>query len=315
VKALRLPVVVGMLALAPLAPLAAAQAPAREARGVAECSQTSTGLVPLTDMGKRRYHGQRGGLYPNGANQPPRGYLTQGLAAAKRVRPIKGRIVALSIGMSSTTQEFQAFIRSATGDAEINPAVKLVDGAVGGWDARRIAKSPAGYWRAVDRRLAAAGSSRKEVQAVWLKVAISGEDRQFPLDANALRTNLRTIARTMARRYPSLRLVYVSSRIYGGYAVTALNPEPAAYDSAYAVRGLVQDRMQGKKVKGPWIGWGPYLWADGLKPRADGLTWACDEFRKDGTHPSATGAAKVARLLLQFFKSDPTAKNWFSAAP
>jgi lysophospholipase L1-like esterase len=311
VKALRLPVVIGVLALAPLA---AAQAPAGEARGVAECNQTSTGLLPLTDMGKRRYHGQRGGLYPNGSNQPPRGYLTQGLAAAKRVRPIKGRIVVLSIGMSNTTQEFQALIRSATGDTGINPAVKLVDGAIGGWDARRIAKSAAGYWRAVDRRLAAAGSSPKEVQAVWLKVAISGEDRQFPLDANALRANLRTIARTMARRYPNLRLVYVSSRIYGGYAVTALNPEPAAYDSAYAVRGLVQERMQGK-VKGPWIGWGPYLWADGLKPRADGLTWACDEFRKDGTHPSATGAGKVARLLLQFFKSDPTAKNWFSAAP
>jgi hypothetical protein len=311
VKALRLPVVIGMLALAPLA---AAHAPAGEARGVAECSQTSTGLVPLTDMGKRRYRGQRGGLYPSGSNQPPRPYLAQGLAAAKRVRPIKGRIVLLSIGMSNTTQEFQAFMRSATGDAGVNPAVKLVDGAIGSWDARRIAKVGAGYWPAVDRRLAAAGASPKEVQAVWLKVAISGEDRQFPQDANALRANLRTIARIMARRYPNLRLVYSSSRIYGGYAVTALNPEPAAYDSAYAVRGLIQDRMQGK-VKGPWIGWGPYLWADGLKPRADGLTWACDDFRKDGTHPSAAGAAKVARSLLQFFKSDPTTKNWFSTAP
>lgn len=297
-----------------LAPLAAAQAPAGEARGVAECSQTSTGLVPLTDMGKRRYHGQRGGLYPNGSNQPPRPYLAQGLAAAKRVRQIKGRIVLLSIGMSNTTQEFQAFMRSATGDAGINPAVKLVDGAINGWDARRIGRVGAGYWPAVDRRLTAAGASPKEVQAVWLKVAISGEDRQFPQDANALRTNLRAIARIMARRYPNLRLVYVSSRIYGGYAVTAVNPEPAAYDSAYAVRGLVQDRMQGK-VKGPWIGWGPYLWADGLKPRADGLTWACDDFRKDGTHPSAAGAAKVARSLVQFFKSDPTTKNWFSTAP
>jgi lysophospholipase L1-like esterase len=308
---LRLLVPIGVLALAAFA---AAQAPAREARSAAECSQTSTGLVPVTDMGKRRYHGQRGGLYPNGSNQPARAYLTQGLAAAKRVRPIKGRIVVLSIGMSNTTQEFQAFMRMATADTGINPAVKLVDGAIGGWDARRIAKPGAGYWKAVDRRLATSGASAKEVQAVWLKVAISGEDRQFPQDANALRANLRAIARIMARRYPNLRLTYVSSRIYGGYAVTALNPEPAAYDSAYAVRGVVQDRMQGK-VKGTWIGWGPYLWADGLKPRTDGLTWTCDDFRKDGTHPSAAGAAKVARLLLQFFKSDPTTKNWFSAAP
>jgi lysophospholipase L1-like esterase len=35
--------------------------------------------------------------------------------------------------------------------------------------------------------------------------------------------------------------------------------------------------------------------------------------RKDGTHPSPAGAAKVARLLLQFFKSDVTAKSWFVA--
>jgi len=307
---LRLFVVSSVLAVSVVA---AAQAPARETRLNAECSQTSTGLVPLTDMGKRRYKGQRGGLYPNGSNQPPAGYLKQGLAVAKRVRPIKGRIVVLSVGMSNTSQEFQTFIRSLDGDATINRAVKPVDGAIGSWDARRISKPLAGYWSAVDRRLAAVGVSRRDVQVVWLKEAIAGEDREFPKDANALRANLRSIARILPRRYPNLRLIYVSSRIYGGYAVTALNPEPAAYDSGYAVRGLIQDRMQGK-LRGPWIGWGPYLWADGLKPRSDGLTWTCDDMRKDGTHPSATGAAKVGRLLLQFFKADPTAKNWFVAA-
>jgi len=304
--------VASSVVLGSVAAFAAAQAPAREARPSAECSQTSTGLVPLTEMGKRRYHGERGGLYPNGSNQPPRGYLKQGFAAAKRVRPVNGRIVVLSIGMSMATQEFRALMKAAAGDAAINPAVELVDGSIAGWDARRISKPKAGYWGAVDRRLAASGAARKEVQAVWLKEAISGEDRQFPHDANALRANLRAIARILAARFPNLRLIYVSSRTYGGYAVTALNPEPAAYDSAYAARGLVQDRMQGK-LKRPWIGWGPYLWADGLTPRSDGLTWACDDFRKDGTNPSATGAAKVARLLLQFFKSDPTAKSWFVA--
>jgi hypothetical protein len=308
---LRLVAVIGALAAA--STIAAAQAPAREARQSADCGQVATGLVPLTDMGKRRYKGQRGGLYPNGSNQPPRTYLRQGLAAAKRVHPINGRIVVLSIGMSMATQEFRAFMRSAAGDSSINPTVKLVDGAIGSWDARRISKPTAGYWPAVDGRLAAAGAARREVQAVWLKEAIAGEDRQFPKDANALRANLSSIARILPRRFPNLRLIYTSSRIYGGYAVTALNPEPAAYDSGYAVRGLIQNRMQGK-LKGPWIGWGPYLWADGLRARSDGLTWTCDDVRKDGTNPSAAGAAKVARLLLQFFKSDPTAKNWFLAA-
>ena len=32
---------------------------------------------------------------------------------------------------------------------------------------------------------------------------------------------------------------------------------------------------------------------------------------RDGTHPSDSGREKVARLLLDFFKTDPTAKSWF----
>jgi hypothetical protein len=309
VNALRLFVLILLAAV----PLAAAQAPSGEARSAPECTQTSTGLVPLTDLGKRKYKGQRGGLYPGGINQPSRPYLKAGLAASKRVRPINARIVLLSIGMSNATQEFRAFMRLATGDPEISPAVKFVDGAMGGWDARQVARG-GGYWPTLDRRLAAEGVSPREVQVVWLKEAIAGEDRMFPQDAKALKTNLRAIAQILARRFPNLRLIYTSSRTYGGYAVTPLNPEPAAYDSGYAVRWLVQDRMEGK-LKGPWIGWGPYLWTDGTKGRADGLTWTCDDVRKDGTHPSPAGADKVARLLLQFFKSNPTAKTWFTPTP
>lgn len=300
-----------ILAMLAVTPLAAAQPPNGQAVAAAACNQTSTGLVPLTDLGKRKYRGHLGGLYPGGANQPSRLYLKQGLAAAKRVRPVNGRIVLLSIGMSNASQEFRSFMRLATGDPQLNPAVRLVDGAMGTWDARRVARPGAGYWAALDRRLVAAGTSPREVQAVWLKESISGEDRAFPQDAKALKTNLRAIAQTLARRFPNLRMIYTSSRTYGGYAVTALNPEPAAYDSGYAVRWLIQDRME-SKLKGPWIGWGPYLWTDGTKGRADGMTWTCDDVRKDGTHPSPAGANKIANLLLQFFKTDPTAKSWFA---
>ena len=128
-----------LLASLALVPVAAAQAPAGEARVSAECTQVSTGLVPLTDLGKRRWKGWQGGLYPGGVNRPSRAYLTRGLAAAKRVKPIKGRVVVLSLGIANAEQEFRALTRLTTGDAEVNPTVKLVDGAMGGWDARRIA--------------------------------------------------------------------------------------------------------------------------------------------------------------------------------
>jgi hypothetical protein len=308
VTILRLIVVLSLLAAGAVA---IAQAPAGDVRSAAECSQTSTGLIPLTDLGKRRYKGQRGGLYPNGLNQPGRLYLRQGLAAAKRVRPVNGRVVLLSIGMSNTTQEFQPFMRLAAGDSGLSPTVELVDGAIGGWDARRVSRPAGAYWTALDRRLRGHGVTPLEVQVVWLKEAIAGEDRPFPRDARALKSHLRAIVQILARRFRNLRLIYTSSRTYAGYAVTAFNPEPAAYDSGYAVRWLVQDRMQGR-LKGPWIGWGPYLWTDGQRGRADGLMWTCQDVRKDGTHPSPEGAAKVARALLQFFKTDPTAKTWFT---
>jgi hypothetical protein len=308
VKVLRLIVLLSLAVI----PVAAARAPGVEARSTAECGQTSTGLVPLTDLGKRRYRGQQGGLYPGGQNRPSRAYLARGLAAAQRVRPIRGRVVFLSVGIANADQEFRALERAAAGDLEINPAVTLVDGAMGGWDARRIARPGAGYWRAVDRRLAAEGATAGDVQVVWLKTVISGEDRAFPADAKALRNQLRSIVTLLTRRFRSLRLVYVSSRSYGGYAVSPFNPEPAAYDGGFAVKWLVQERVS-SKAKLPWVGWGPYLWADGLRPRNDGLTWACEDFKEDGTQPSPAGSMKVARLLLRFFKSDLTAKSWFLA--
>jgi lysophospholipase L1-like esterase len=66
-------------------------------------------------------------------------------------------------------------------------------------------------------------------------------------------------------------------------------------------------------VKAPLVLWGPYLWADGLKPRKDDkLTWERqDLIPRDGTHPSRSGKEKVARLLLEFFKANPTSRQWF----
>jgi hypothetical protein len=149
------------------------------------------------------------------------------------------------------------------------------------------------------------------VQVVWLKQAIAGEDRPFPQDARALRTKLRSILRIVNGRFPNLRLVYVSSRTYGGYAITHLNPEPFAYESGFAAKWLVQDAIGGQAGRA-WVGWGPYLWTDGLQGRRDGLTWTCDDVLEDGTHPSPEGARKVSRLLMEFFSGEPTAKSWFA---
>ena len=63
----------------------------------------------------------------------------------------------------------------------------------------------------------------------------------------------------------------------------------------------------------PLLLWGPYLWIDGVTPRQnDGLVWTRNDCASDGTHPSpASGRDKVGKLLLQFFKNDPTSRTWF----
>ena len=66
------------------------------------------------------------------------------------------------------------------------------------------------------------------------------------------------------------------------------------------------------QVQVPLLLWGPYLWANGVKGRQqDDLIWNREDLGRDGTHPSDLGRTKVAKLLLDFFQNDPTAKPWF----
>jgi hypothetical protein len=212
--------------------------------------------------------------------------------------------------MSNATQEFSAFKLLADGDARKSRRVTIVDGAQGGWDAVRVADRSARYWEVVDARLRTAGVTRRQVEAIWLKEAIARPTETFPADAARLRSRLRVIVGIARDRFPNLRLVYLSSRTYGGYAVTPLNPEPYAYQSGFAVKWTVADRIAGR-LRGPFLAWGPYLWADGSTPRRDGFVWTCEDVGPDGTHPSAMGRRKVAERLLGFFTSDRTARVWF----
>ncbi len=289
----------------------------------ANCANTSVGFTPLIDLGTGTYKGYKGGLYGSDKNAPPAAYLKYGLARARAVKPLDangkpsadGKIVLLSIGMSNTTIEFSQFKRTADADNAKNPHLTIVDGAIGGQDAEIVANPNSRYWQGVSERLSAAGTTPAQVQAVWLKEAISHESEPFPQDAQHLQRDLQAIVGNLRKSFPNLELIYLSSRTYAGYATTPLNPEPYAYHSGFAVQWLVKVAIKAKAGSnasaGPWIGWGPYLWTNGTKGRSDGLTWTCDDVREDGTHPSTSGTQKVDGLLMQFFTTDRTARTWF----
>jgi hypothetical protein len=278
-------------------------------------------VTPLTDLGSARYLGFAGGLYPNGRNSRPASYEKAGVALSATVQPLdkdgklsnSGKIVMISIGMSNASSEFSEFIQLADNDPRKNPSTVMIDAARGGADAREIALPSGGYWFHVDRRLQANKISPSQVQIVWLKAALGYEPRAFPEKALLLQEALRSILEILRTKFACLKLVYVASRIYGGYSETDLSPEPIAYESAFAVKWLIEERINNPDPDRsvPWVSWGPYLWADGMTPRRDGLIWERSDFEADGVHPSAQGALKVGTRLFQFFESDSSAQPWF----
>lgn len=298
------------------------------------------GLKPLTDMAADdRYQGQDGGLYGGGKNEPPKEHLEAALQQANLIQPLDaegkpsddGKIIFVSIGMSNTTQEFSAFVPLANADPAKSRKLVIVDGAQGGMDAKAWALSgrpdrpgSRNPWEVLDQRLKQADVTAEQVQVAWVKQALAGPARlgEFPEHAEVLKKDMVTLLNKLKEKFPNLRMAYLSSRIYAGYAETPLNPEPYAYESAFAVRWLIQEQSKGEPklnfnpekaaVTSPLLLWGPYLWADGEKGRkTDSLVWKPEDLGPDGTHPSDSGRRKVAELLLNFVKTDPTAKVWF----
>src|SRR4029453_5306690 len=145
----------------------------------ADCTGTSTGFIPLVDLGAGTYQGYPGGLYPDASNSwPPshdsalnrsgRGMLLNSLGLPDAAA---GKIVLMSVGMSNTTQEFSAFIPLANADPVKNSRLVIVDAAQGGQDAAIISNPNAAYWTHVDQKLSNASVTPLQVEAVWLKEA------------------------------------------------------------------------------------------------------------------------------------------------
>lgn len=313
---------------------AEANADRREKGGLA--SPAHADLKPLDELGTDEYQGFQGGFYPDGKNQRPEAHEAAGLALGKQVQPLdadgkpdsEGSIVLLSIGMSNTSQASTGFQQQLAEYDERNPRLVFVNGAQGGMTAAAIQDPNDGergtrYWREVDQRLEQAGVTRAQVQATWIKQADAGPRDGFPAYARTLQAELAQIVRVITERFPNARLCYLSSRTYGGYATTGLNPEPYAYESGFAVKWLIEEQLHGTgdlnfdpmrgAVRAPWLSWGPYLWANGSTPRAaDGFCYQPSDFGPDGTHHADAGSRKIGGLMLDFFRADTTSKIWFN---
>jgi hypothetical protein len=183
--------------------------------------------------------------------------------------------------------------------------------------------------------------TEKQVQVLWIKNAnprpgvyyertlcdatVSGCVNDMGTEAINYESQLGQTFRAAKSRYPNLRQVFLSTRIYAGYATDGLNPEPYAYEYGYSAKWLIEaqvlqmrngtvDSVAGDMSytdgQAAWTAWGTYLWADGDIPRSDGLVWLPTDFQADGTHPNPTGANKVVNLLMNFYLGSPYTP-WF----
>jgi hypothetical protein len=283
-------------------------------------------MKPLTDMtADDKYEGEDGGLYGKGSNAPPEALKISADTALAQIKPLdaegkpadSGKIVLVSISMSNATQEFSFFKRIADQDSRKSDKLTIVDCAQGGQTMAAWAPPEGRNWDEAMRRLQTAGVSPQQVQVAWLKLANAAPNGSMPDHLTKLEADTTTVLHNLKRRFPNLRIAYLASRIYGGYASTGLNPEPYAYEGAFAVRHLIQKQIGGDEAlasaKSPLLLWGPYLWSEGEKGRKfDDLKYTKDDFSNDGTHPSNSGREKVAKQLLEFFATSRLAKGWFA---
>jgi len=319
-----------------------AQAKAKAARPAVDFKFPDTSnLVPLTDLGTGKYEGFEGGLYPDGTNTRPASHEAAGLALARQIQPLDaegkpsadGKIVLLGIGFSNTVQAFNGFMTVAKKDTALDPHLVLVNGAVGAMSAAMVhqADTASGkqYWDTADQRLKTAGATRPQVQVVWIKETNPGQLNPggFPKQVQEFQAQLGDIVRIVHERFPNVKLAYFTSRTYGGWArpVNGRGPgnsEPWSYASAFAYKWLIEQQLKGDPtvnydpsrgpVKAPWMSWGPYLWANGEKPRSDGFSFVLKDFMEtDQMHESPQGQIKVGNELLRFFKTDTTTRTWF----
>ncbi|MEM8484045.1 MAG: T9SS type A sorting domain-containing protein [Bacteroidota bacterium] len=242
------------------------------------------------------YYGLHGGLVDNGT---------------PTVTATNGKIVIVAISMSNGFQEYNRFIELYENHPDMADQIELVNCAVGGSAIERWIETNNDLWSKCKDKVTNK-HSLDQVKVIWAKNADQFTEHGLTLpDPNAdyydLVNNIGSLMQRIHAEFPSVQAVFNSSRIWGGYVSDnkqAARGEPISYEGGFATNTVIEQFQQGQISNAPpWIGWGPYIWANGTTPNASGIFWDLSDFQDGGVnqHPSANGAKKVADALHEFF--------------
>ncbi len=312
---------------------------------------------PLTDLVRAdgvadTYKGFEGGLY-FGTNETPTAHAAFGAETARQIQPLNasgapdpdGAVVLMSISMSNATREWchqnstgmpgeppctpGSFMGQAAADPTVNNGLVIINGARNGQDLKAWdSPSDFEYHRVETNVLPGFDVTEEQVQIVWVKVAVANESSRPVLpsqnaDAYQEEIAIGDVVRALRVRYPNLKQVFLTSRIYGGYSNPSGNsPEPWAFETGFGTKWAIEaqiaqratgtvDQETGNLTGMPFMAWGPYIWSFGDQPRKDGLVWPRNVFSSDGIHPNEAGVSIVGDYLLDFFKTSPFTSCWF----
>ena len=309
-----------------------------------DCDNTSTGNIPINDLGTGFYFGAQGGLYPGGSNVMPTGHAKAGKTIGNSIKPLNadgavdfenGVVVFAGFGASTAGNTFNTFKSTVNGTPDLyNPCLKFVNLCMGGKGLETmIPPFHDWYWEYLtDSLIPDAGLTRAQVQIAWIKTASKDDSiPEFPLQADAIYEKYIPSIQRLKENFPNLKILYIGSHAYGGYAGedsdnADLAGEPAAYYGGFSVKWVIEDQIMGNPelafkgagLQAPWLSWGPYYWADGVNPRAtDGLSWVCSDYEPDGGgfHLAESGKEKEASMLIDFLYYNSSSKNWFRNGP
>jgi hypothetical protein len=328
----------------------------KSASGVLTVGTTPFSATPLIDFTPGQVYAGFSGLLYDGSNLPPQAQVDAGQAAAALVQPLdskgvpnaNGKIVLISLGMSESLDEWcdgtpctsYSFMGQAAANSTVNhTTLVILNGASSGANTASWACAQGTcpintslqnqYDRVRDNVLTPNGATEAQVQAVWIQEATPSPTWSPSLpnssaDVYNFEYQLGQVIRSLKARWPNVQQVFVSSRIYAGYATTNQSPEPYAYEYGFAVKFFINTQLQqrqtgaidpiaGDLLPGTmWIDWGPYIWGNDSNnpPGSAALSWVPADFTSDGIHPSNVGVTQVADTLMTFFLTSPYTP-WF----
>ena len=270
------------------------------------CDVGSSGLVPLLDLQTGTYLGYQAGLYPGGTNILSGTHLKNGKSIAKGIKPLDGDgninfgdgvVLVAGFGPSVPGHIFNKFVEHVRTPSEtynLNPCLDAINLCVGGKDISypTVDSLAADYWEGVVAKVYDVGYTPAQVQIGWMYFNAKGltEPPVFPDNALEMTESYVLFVNKAKEYFPNLKIMYMSSRHWGGYADTTLTEyyslaEPASYQNSWSVKWAVEAQINQTdtrlKYKGgvppaPFLLWGPNYWCDANNPRAwDGKKYIC----------------------------------------